>query len=280
MIKLLAGVTIFFLVTATNFSSLSAHEPLFGFGPDTIRKGGYAIEGEFEYERVGDERETEVAADIMYGVTEYLAVSATIPFIINKQEQENGKCEAFRSAGLGKLEARAKYRLYFDYQYGKRTQVVLIGGIRFPTVGLNKNPALGNRTMDFIVSTAAGYETLQASYFGTITYTINTRGHGQQEGNELNLTLSAGFRPEPISYYKLDWLFFLEFDLVHTAKAKIHRSKDNNSGGYVAFVGPIVFVSKENILFKAGIQAPMFEHVNGMQEKHDYRVAFGLDLHF
>ncbi|QQR48723.1 hypothetical protein IPF37_04120 [bacterium] len=259
---------------------LWAHEPLFGLGPELIRTGGFAIEGEIEHEKRGYEKETTVNYDIMYGVTEYLAISAEIPFFINKEDLDEQTNQINKSAGLGKIEIRAKLRIYKDYLYGKRDQAVLIGGFRLPTVGLHKNPFLENRLLDFIIALAAGREMLKNSYFGTVAYDIKTQANGLQDGNELTLTLAAGFRPETATYYNLDWLFFIEIDGVFTAKDRSADQEDQDSGGYVFFIGPTIFASKKNILLKAGIQVPMIEHVNGQQVKHDLRFAVGLDLHF
>ena len=226
-----------------------AHEPLFGLGPEIVRKGGCVIESTFEYERSGDERETVIDTDIMYGVNEKFAVSVTLPFFLNKEERDTTEPSGLKkSASLGKIETRAKYLIYKDYDYGKRDQVVLIGGVRWPTVSFEKDPFLENRTVDFVAGLAVGREMLQNSYFGTLAYVIKTTGNDRKDGDEISLTLAAGFRPEPINYYKLDWLFFLELDGVLTMKDTVASVVDTNSGGIVFFIGPTVFVSKKNIL--------------------------------
>lgn len=276
---------------STFFSNISAHEPVFGLGPELIRKGGYAIEAEIEHEIMGNDRETIFSPEIMYGVTEYFSISAEMPFFLNVEQQENGTSNTFQSSGLGKIETRAKLRIYHDYQYGQRDQIVFIGGCRLPTIdkaqdpvtGLpanGKNPSLGNRSLDFVMALAAGRELLTGTYFGTLQYVINTRAYDIKEGNELTLTLAAGFRPHPISYSNLDWVFSLEFDFINTEKSRRAGLDDKDSGGCIGYLGPAVIVSKNNIALKAGIQAPIFEQVNGVQDKHDLRFAAGLDLHF
>lgn len=278
MFVIIHGFLILFLIFF--HGETNAHEPLFGLGPELIRKGGYAIEGAIEYERAGDEKEMEIDTDIMYGVNEKLAVSVTMPFFLNVEERDTETGDIKKSASLGKIETRAKYLIYKNYDYGKRDQAVLIGGVRWPTVSFDKDPFLENRAIDFILAIAIGREMLRNSYFGTLAYVIKTRANGRKDGDEFTLTLAAGFRPEPVSYYNLDWLFFLEFDGVFTMKDKVNCMTDENSGGIVFYIGPTVFVSKKNILVKAGIQAPFIEKFNGCQNKHDYRLAVGLDLHF
>ncbi len=276
---------------STFFSKAAPHGPIFGLGPDLIRKGGYAIEAEIEHEIVGKERESVLNAEIIYGATEYLSISAVMPFFLNVEHQENGTSQSFKSAGLDKIETQAKLRIYHDYQYGHRDQAVIIGGIRLPTISQAqdrdtrlpvhaKNPSLGNQSLDFFIALAAGREMLQKNYFCSLQYVVNTRANHIKEGNELTLTLSTGFRPSLISYRDLDWFFSMEFNFINTEKSLKYGIPEINSGGYTGYIGPTVIVSKNNIAFKAGIQAPMFEQVNGEQDKHDLRFAAGLDLHF
>jgi len=185
------------------------------------------------------------------------------------------------AAGLSKIETRAKLRFYYDYQYGKRDQAVLIAGVRWPTVTLNKELKLANNSIDFVTGIAMGREALKKSYFGAISYILKTKHQSFKEGNELKATLSGGFRPLRIDFYKLDWMFFLELDGLFKAHNQKNNVDDKNSGGYVVFAGPVVVGSLQNCAFKAGVQAPIIEHLYGQQHNHHLlRFALGFDLHF
>src|SRR3989304_8786183 len=83
---------------------LYAHEPLFGLGPEVIRKGKYSIEGTLEYEKKGTEKEITFESDIMYGITESFAISVEMPVVIEKQEFDEEEENIKKSAGLGKIE--------------------------------------------------------------------------------------------------------------------------------------------------------------------------------
>ena len=258
----------------------NAHEPLFALGPEIIRKGGYVIESAIEYERLGSGSNTHLDTHIMYGINETLAISVSMPFFLSTEKLDETTGILKKSAGLGKIETNIKYLVYKDYDFGKRDQVVFIGGIRWPTVARDKDPFLENQAVDFLISAAVGREMLYSSYFGTLTYIIKTPSYNQKEGDQIMLTFAAGFRPLPIDYYKLDWVFYVEFDGILTLKETAMGIEDKNSGSIVFFVGPIVFISKKNILLKAGIQAPILEQLNDDHHKHDYRFAVGIDFHF
>jgi hypothetical protein len=269
-------------------ANLFSHE-IFSLRADIVRRDGTNIDTIVKYTKAGSQRETQFINRIMYGANENLTLELRVPVFLEKKVSEfNPSTKSFlpfKAAGSGKLELVSKFRIYHDYKFAKRNQIILLGGMLFPTVrqvltGINKQPILGNNTMDFLLGSAGAFETTKFYNFASLLYRINTTAHTILEGNQLSYSYAFGYRPEKPNINKVDWVFLVDFDGIWTKETKIAGAKINDSGGNCIFVGPSFFCSKKNFMLKGGIQFPVIQHLNGIQEKANVRCMIGAFLQF
>lgn len=267
-------------------STINAHE-IFSLRADIARQGGFNEDLIIKTTRASKQKNTEFLNRIMYGITEYLTSEIRLPIFLENKIPDivNGQPTALKALGLGKIEALAKIRLYKKYAFQERNQIIAALGILFPTASprikrSDGKPILENRSMDFLFGLAGAFETTMWYHFFSTTYRLNTRSHGIREGDQITYSYAVGYRPEAPDVKKVDWVFLFDVDGIITLKDALTPMNNKNTGGYVLFFGPSLFCSKNNVMLKGGIQAPLFDHVNGMQEKNSFRAMVGLFVQF
>lgn len=267
---------------------LLPHE-IFSLRADIAPKEGKNVDTLIKYTKAGSQRELEYLNRIMYGVTEYLTLEMRMPVFLEKKVSEidsiGNISNSFKAAGLGKIELISKFRLFYDYGFQKRNQIVAMGGIFFPTArraltGFEEKPIINNSSLDFELGTAGAFETTKVYHFASLVYRFNASARHIKEGDQFFYSYAFGYRPEAPDVDKVDWVFLLDIDGIWTEKTKVNGSKIANSGGNVIFIGPSVFRSKGNAMIKAALQIPLAEHLNGSQEKNDFRFMLALFLQF
>lgn len=271
--KLYLSILVFIiLILITNLTF--AHEPVFSLGPETIYKGGIGIETEIEYEKSGSEGKTVLHEEIIYGIRENFSLTIGLPFIL--QKKENGST----SSGFGDMTLRGKFRFYKKDYFGAQDKATLIGGIKFPTGDKDKKPALGSGSFDFLIGLAAGHESRKWYYFGTARYWINNKDGIKEKGDIFLYDIVFGLRPVLREYYDPDLVLLLELSGEHRNKDKINALKNKDSGGDILYLGPSFLWSYRNWMIKGGIQLPVYQDLNGEQEKDDLRSVLAVEAHF
>jgi len=285
----LAVKVLFFGVLAIQLNRpLRAHE-VFTVRSDTIRKRGQDILGILRHKRKKHYQVSQFHAKIMYGFTEYLTLTARLPFYLEKRITKIDACtqeKTFeKNCGAGKIDVAAKYLFWKNYGAGVRQQALLLGTIFFPTCKEDNNLLLRTdegctKSVDFQLGVAANFETLKFYSFITAFYRINTHSNQYKKGDHFIYSASVGFRPQTLVHGQVDWVFLLDFDGVYRRKDRFGCQKENNTGGNVIWAGPTVFRSLKNTMLRAGIQFPIAEHYNGTQEKYCYRAALVFAVQF
>lgn len=261
---------------------LHAHEPIFGLGPHTIFKGGVGIEMEIEGEKASgsDEEEKEYVLhnEILYGITADLAITFTVPYVLNRK-QDDGKGEE-SSSGIGDLSLRTKYRFWRSDRPGIQDSAAVIAGVKLPTGDDDRTPHLGSGSTDFLLALAAARESLKWYYFSDIRYRFNTEGGGGlRKGNRLFADLAVGIRLWPTEYLKPDLVLIAELNWETFLRNELHGSDIKDSGGNRLFLSPSFFITYRNLAVKGGLQIPLHQNLNGEQSEVDYRFKLAVELH-
>ncbi len=275
---------------------LYAHEPIFSLGPETIFKGGIGVEVEAEYfEKTRLLRDGRVVSDpldrenrglklnteIIYGVTEDLSLTLSVPHLsLEKEETSGGRRIKKNSSGTGDLLLRGKYRLYKRQTPGVTVSLSPVFGIKLPTGDNDKDPALGTGSVDLLGGLAAGYESRRWYAFGDLRYRLNTKADNVKEGNALNYDLVFGARPWLTEYDRPDLVVLVEFNGEYEQKDRTGSERDPDSGGNTISISPGMLFSYRNVMFKAGIKIPISQELNGTQLGEDYEVVTALEAHF
>jgi len=213
-----------------------AHEPIYGHGPDVLFKGGFApgltlkgglgfVQNEFNFE---------------YGVTSKLTIGTDIPF-----SNEPG------SYGLDGIVIKSKYRFYVDYSKGAMLEFAALDSYEFSEDNM-KPDALN-------IGLTSGRESIKWYWFASVLYSGKITNNMTKPGNEINYDLTFGYRLNRISYYKPDYVIFIEFLGKHQFSSKINNSNIDQSGGDTWAIAPTLMFTYRNYALRAGVKVGIGE---------------------
>jgi len=266
--------TVLLILAALLCSPARAHEPLFSLGPETIYEGGIGIEAELEFEDAKGERLTVINYEILYGLRENLSLTLKVPHILARTE--GGRTER----GLGDIEFRAKYRFFKKDTLGAQNKVSGIFGIKVPTGDEDALPPLGTGTVDLLFGATYGYESRTWYGFATTRYRLRTQNDGRDLGDRLFLDAAAGYRPWRREYFEWDLVVLAEVNAEFEFKDELRGVRLPDTGGNTVWVGPTALLSYRNVMFKGGIQFPLYEDLNGKQGSSNVRAVVSAEYHF
>lgn len=255
-------------------SSTLAHEPVFSLGPETIYKGGVGIEAEVEFEKADEERETSLHYEVIYGLTENLALTAVVPHVL---EQREG---AEESEGLGEVALRAKYQLYRKDTLGAQDKAALIYGIKFPTGSEDRRPALGSGALDHLFGLSLGHESTTWYGFATGRYVLRPEAGTREKGDRVLVDVAGGFRPWLRPYKSWDLVVLLETSYEYAGRDQRDGRTLGDTGGHRLLTGPTVLWSIRNVMVKGGVQLPLWHNLHGDQEETEWRGVLAVEYHF
>lgn len=244
-----------------------AHEPIFGIGPHTMHRYGVG----FEVERESGEDESGTRLEAVYGVTEDIALTLSVP-----------RHEVDHSAGWGSLLARSKWRFYRDDGRRGSNQAAVVFGTRFPAF------QRGARSPGYLFGVTAGREARREYLFGGLRYMLNTAdGDGFRPGNAVKYDLAAGIRPIPGDYEDPDLVVLLELNGTYTgdptpaasATAFTSSAEDITTGGRIG-VGPGLILTYKNIMLKAGVDFIVMAGSKGVRFGEEVESVLAIESHF
>lgn len=250
-----------------------AHDPVFGIGPHVLFKEGFELAIEVAQEKAGDEKETELGLEIVYGITGDWAAGIEVPYAIKDAGAES-------SRGLADLQVFTKYRFWREDSLGLQESAAVLLAINAENGDEKADSPLGNGATDVIAGLTYGYEGLKWYRWASARYVMpgkNTAGF--QLGDKWLIDFAAGWRPMPPEYKKPDTVWLLELNGEIADKTKLNGSSRSDSGGTEWFVSPGIFWTTRNFAIKAGVQLPVASNLNGTQDKSDTRFKATFEWH-
>lgn len=262
------------LLASRLLSPALAHEPVFSLGPETIFEGGVGVEAEVEFEDEAGEKLSFMNYEVIYGVKDYLSLTLSVPQVLERKDEGDS------SSGLGDIELRAKYRFYKKDMLGAQHKVSGIFGVKVPTGDEDANPALGSGTTDVLFGASYGYESRTWYHFFTTRYRYRTESGSRNPGDRLFIDGAVGYRPWRREYLEWDLVGLLETNLELKFKDEFRDSTLPDTGGNRLWLGPTSLLSYRNVMFKGGVQFPVYEDQNGDQDDSKLRAVFAIEYHF
>jgi hypothetical protein len=238
------------------------HEPIFGVGPHTTWRGGWGIE--IEVDRRGGE--TIVPVEVMYGVTEKLTVTATLPWEASSA-----------NAGLGEVGLRAKWRFATRFAPGLSDAVSLVGGITIPR---NRTGGAFKGGPGIMLGLAAGRESRRWYYFAGARGTLRVRREGYDPGNRLALNLAWGIRPRLTAFDVPDLVIIVEGNYRAVGRSTLAGEVERATGSRILSFGPGILYSIRNIMFKVGLDIPAWDRFNQAGKNASTIVVGALEFHW
>jgi len=211
------------------FNQAQAHEPLYGFGPHVLFKGGFAPHFTFHY---GHDIETEYA--LGYGLTKNWTIKGEVPFHI-----EDG------SYNWGGFLFKQKYRFYSHFEPGLSRQISAISTVNLPAEP--ENPTVVN------IGATGGQEALHWYWFFGASYGLKFSDQQLKPGNHLLYNATIGYRPIKTSYYKPD-IVFLEGVGKLQQKSVQNGDVISQTGGHAWSVAPTFMLTYKNMALRGGVE--------------------------
>ena len=238
------------------------HEPIFGVGPHTTWRGGWGLEVEMEEEN----GETTLPIELLYGVTEELTVTMVLPF-------GSGPV----GGGLDEVGLRAKWRFATSFSRGQMDALAMVGGITVPRTSVDGAPRGGPTA---IIGMAAGRESRRWYYFAGLRGSVRLENDGWNPGDMLAANLAWGIRPRLSEYKAPDLVLLLEANGRFAGRTESNGAAIQNSGRKVVSIAPALLFSIRNIMFKGGIDLPVWSALNDPGATADPRVVAAVELHW
>lgn len=222
-----------FLFGVLIFSSnpVLGHEPLYGFGPHVLFKGGFAPH--FTYHHSYGHLETEYA--LGYGLTRDWTVKGEVPFHI-----ENGH---YHWSGF---KFKQKYRLFSKFDQGRSRQISAISTLSLPVVD--------HRPTVFNIGATGGQEALHWYWFYGASYGMKFTDRERKPGDHLLYNATIGYRPMKVAYDKADIVFFLEGRGKFQQKAVRKGETLSRTGGHAWSVAPTFMLTYRNVALRGGVE--------------------------
>jgi len=232
-----------------------AHEPLYGFGPHVLFKGGFAPHITMNWS--SSQFETEYA--LGYGITRSWTMVAETPFHV-----ENS------SYNFGGLNLKSKYRFWLKTKPGISYQGSFISKLVLPSE--NGKPTILNLAL------TTGQEALKFYWFATAGYALKFSDNDLRQGNNLLYNVSLGYRPFKVNYYKPDIVFFMETSGNLYERSILNNEKISQSGGANLAIAPTFFFTYRNLAVRGGVQFGVLASDYVAKAETNYKLTIELHI--
>lgn len=232
-----------------------AHEPLYGYGPHVLFKGGFAPH--ITQQWYSDELEVEYA--LGYGITRKWTMVAETPWIIKNE-----------NISYGGINLKSKYRFWLKNEFGYSHQASFISKLEMPEQ--NGQPTVLN------LAFTVGKEALKLYWFTSAGYAFKFSSENFMPGNHILYNVSIAYRPFKIDYYKPDIVFFVETAGNIYQKSLLESEKVIKSGGSDIAVAPTFFFTYRNFALRGGVQFGVWNSTYVTKPESNYKLTFELHI--
>ena len=243
-----------------------------------------------------------------YGLTDDLTIGVRVPFIMRHDIREpahgdhhdDDHDEPAEIESLGNVEGIGDTTFYGQYRFFKNegTNVSALFGIKTPTGKTSRHSSDGSELLetefqpgtgswDGILGLAFTQKIGAFSVDASTVYTIASEGAQDTDLGDIfsyNFALSYRlFGQQGVSYEAPKFAFdtILEFNGEWRDKEERNNSKDDNSGGNIAYISPgFRLTAGSNVSVGASFGIPIVQDTNGDQVEPDYRVISSINFSF
>jgi hypothetical protein len=252
---------------------IQAHDPVFGIGPHVLFRDGVEVSTVIAQEKAGLEKESELALELVYGITGDWAAGIELPY----SDKEDGPQS---SRGEADIQIFTKYRFWREDSLGLQESAAVTLTVNLQNGDDKADPPLGNGATDVIAGLTYGYESLKWYRWASVRYLVPGKNNNEfRLGGKWLVDFVGGWRPAEPEYWTPDTVWLLELNGEITDRAELNGNNLVNTGGTEWFVSPGIFWTRRNIAIKAGIQLPVASDLNGSQDKSDYRFKASVEWH-
>ncbi len=232
----------------------SAHEPLYGLGPDVLFKRGFEPHLTFHFNKYDFETEAAMA----YGVTRKWTLAPGISMI----------------SGAGKSKP-GSYMIESNYRFLKLDKPGLSYKASFVTE--LEIPIDNSGEKNLLFAFTAGQEALRWYWFTHVGYEKNLSSNFWEKDNRFTYGLTLGVRPHKPDYYKPDLVLFIESTGSWQQEFTEKETGISQSNGNTIDIAPTFVFSYRNFAIRGGVQFGILN--SGIAEKTSINGKIGLEIH-
>lgn len=232
-----------------------SHEPLYGFGPHVLFRGGFAPHINLLFN--SNTYQTEYA--VGYGITKTWTMIGEVPY------ESTGDQYLRRGFNL-----KSKNRLWLKTKPGKSFQGSIISRLELP--------AQGDQPTTMKLAMTVGQEALKLYWFASAGYAARFTDNELEPGNNVLYNFSIGYRPFKVDYYKPDLVLFIETTGNAFQKSKMNGELMGQSGGTNLAIAPTIFLTYKNLAVRGGMQFGLSNSAYAPKIERNVRVTIELHI--
>jgi hypothetical protein len=256
----------------------------FSFGQNVIAKDTKIVYAQFSQENGPDTNVMSLAPLVLYGVTDYFSLFATIPFFV--QIQPSDMTTPVRTHGVGDIVLQGEYAYYRQITPEHADEATIVANMTLPTGFVSvvdsqiRRPSTGFGAPSFFLGGTLSRLTKRWYYFlsdGGIITTTPKKGT-PKSGN--TFFYQGGFGANLGNPGGSTLAIMLELNGILTTPDRINGKNDPNTGGNTIYLGPSFYATKGSWVIFAGIQSPVLQSLNGSQDPQSYRILASISVAF
>lgn len=266
-------IFIFFSIKAQldqNITTIQQIGPLFCFGQNIIPMHNAVLRAIPFYQKQTSKKISFMSEQLIYGMLDKWIILLDLPVVFKD-------CGYVCSKGIGAFRVQTEYAYYKASDESKSIQAtVLINGL-FPNFKSTESTPLTKGASSFFCGTTASY--LSNWYFyGSLGFRHNGSFEATKFGNQLLYEWIVGHKLPDI--FCFNSYLLIEFNGLFSQKNKIKHISDINTGSNLIYAGPVLSLTSVHWGILAGIQGLILQHLNGDQQKYNFRAALMIAYKF
>lgn len=247
--------------------------PLFSFGQNIVDKGDAQAFIYIDQQKGHNKNFIDVIPSVVYGPSDNSSIFVVVP-IAAKYKLDNA-C----SSGIEDCFIQGEYAFYNDEHSTYINQATIVANITVPTGSAKKQPSTGFGATSFFVGATAMRLAVDWYFFVSPGAQITTKKCGTKFGD---IFFYQGGFARNITYEIKKWIFsfLLELNGTYSKKNVMNNQINPNSGGNIITLGPSLWFSTQKLILQAGIAFPIYQQLNGLQNKERYFAAINIGWKF
>jgi hypothetical protein len=215
-----------------------------------------------------------IAPNVIYGIRDDMSLFFTLPITFRNKEGHS------HSSGLADALLQYEYAYYTRTRKEYTLQATVVANVQFPTGSMEKVPPTGNGWFSYFLGTTFAY--MSRDWYAFISPGANfpTSHHGTKAGNSYLYQWGFARYIEALSPPGCIFDLMIEFDGTYSQKNRRSHKEEPDSGGNVLLATPSFWLSSESWLIQSGVSFPIFQNLNGHQDKIEYEISYVAGLAF
>lgn len=255
------------------------HGPVFGLATPTLPQGAWNVDlTTMSVARGG--RAAMVRGTLRYGLTPDVQMNLSVPAVLETIAIPPNTRIGTMMGGMGDLEALVLWRFHKLYPgVGQRFESTLLVSGLYSVQDERRGVKVGP---GFHAAAVTGYASRTVYAWGGGGYQRYFEKEGDRLGDLAYVSAVVAWRPPVFQgdYPKPDWRLFVESLAEFVGRDQVRGRAVGGSGGEKVFVGPTFLGLYRAWGLGAGVLFPVYQNLNGIQEKEEMRFAINLSYWF